>query len=63
MRTVLKKACSTKVNSGGLSTSLKTCNRTRVYGTPGVGGGETSFRILEDNDFRITENGDFRILE
>lgn len=52
-----------KLSRGPLRAVMKICAKVKVYGTPGSGGGDVDFRILEDNDFRITEDGDFRILE
>lgn len=63
MKTTLGKCRKQKVNRGPLRATLEICARVKVYGTTGTGGGEATFRILEDNDFRITENGDFRVLE
>jgi len=63
MKVRLNNPTTQKINTGRMKTNLFNQTRMKLYGTPGFSGGETTFRILEDNDFRITEDGYFRILE
>jgi len=62
MKVVLSSRGRNRVNKGPMKSVFEARGRVKLIGVPGSTG-ETSFRILEDNDFRITENGDFRTLE
>lgn len=63
MRVRLNNRKQIRINTGNVKANLYNETRIKMFGTPATSGGDTVFRILEDNDFRITEDGDFRILE